>query len=105
VYHVGRTMFETERLPAPLAAYSEYVDEVSAWLVGSTSDGDDTVRSCIPALHKSISLQLVNAAALTERTRSSWCVMHNRVTQDTKAHVGMIQFCSPSPSLTGLGPQ
>jgi hypothetical protein len=30
VYHVGRTMFETEKLPAPLAAYSEYVDEVGA---------------------------------------------------------------------------
>lgn len=28
VYRVGRTMFETERLPKPLVAYSEHVDEV-----------------------------------------------------------------------------
>jgi len=28
VYRVGRSMFETEMLPAELAAYAEHVDEV-----------------------------------------------------------------------------
>jgi hypothetical protein len=34
VYHVVCIMFEMEKLPAPLAPYLEFVDEVGGWAGG-----------------------------------------------------------------------